>query len=76
MGGRICVVAAGEVAVVGADNGVLFALLHVRSIPLTNARSAGVCQHKATDVLEILDEAVAFNGGTNLLASGSDCELF
>ena len=44
MSGGVGVVSASEVPVVAGDDRVLLPLLHVLSVPLTNARSTGVSE--------------------------------
>ena len=44
MSGGVGVVTASEVPVVAGDDRVLLPLLHVLSVPLTNARSTGVSE--------------------------------
>ena len=40
-----------------------------RAVPLADARAAGVGQHGGADGLEVGDQAVALDGGADLLAS-------
>ena len=47
---RIGIVTAGEVAIVRRNDGVLFALLHVLTIPLTDAGTARIGQDDTTDL--------------------------
>ena len=42
------------------------------SFYLANARAAGVGKHEAASVAKGLCDAIALNGGTNLLGSGRD----
>ena len=48
----IGIVSSREVPVVAGDDGVLLSLLDVLSVPLTNARPTGICQHQASYVLQ------------------------
>ena len=52
--GGVGVVTGSEVAVVRGDDRVLFALLHVLTIPLTDARSAGVGQNGSSELAQCL----------------------
>lgn len=72
--GGVTIVTAGEVTVVGRDDGVGFALLHVLAIPLTNAGAASVGKNDTTELLEGLELAITGNGGANLLGTGGDGE--
>ena len=72
--GGEAVVALGEVAVVRGDDGVDVALLDVVALPLADARSAGVGQHRGADPLEVGQQAVALDGGPDLLGAGGDHE--
>jgi hypothetical protein len=49
---QIGVVTSSKVAVVRRHNGVLFAFLHISTIPLTNTRAISICQNDAIDVAE------------------------
>lgn len=56
MGGRVGVVTAGEVPVVGGDDGVLLSFLDVLTVPLTDAWATGVgqnCAAKSTQSLSL-----------------------
>ena len=66
MGHWVGVVASGEVAVEGGDNGVLFALLGILAVPLADAGTARVRHDDAANGLEDVDVAVTGNGGTDL----------
>jgi hypothetical protein len=72
--GFLRVVSSGEVTVVGGDDGVGGALLDIATVPLSNARTAGVGKNHATEFLEGLELTIALNGGANLLGTGSDGE--
>jgi len=73
--GRIGVVATSKVTVVGGDNRVDIALLDVLPIPLTDTRTASVCEDQAANALESLDLSVTSDSGTDLLGTGGDGEL-
>jgi len=49
-------------------------LFDVLSVPLANAGPARVCQHHAAEVVEHFGDAVALNGGPDLLGAGRDGE--
>jgi len=68
MGSRVAVIPLGEVPVVGGDDGVLDTLLHVLTLPLSDARTAGIAQHDATEFGEYIHLAISGGGGTNLIA--------
>eukprot|EP00053_Salpingoeca_punica_P020385 m.211399 g.211399 ORF g.211399 m.211399 type:complete len:843 (+) comp18318_c0_seq1:197-2725(+) len=72
---RVAVVAAGEVAVVRGDDAVLDTLLHVLAIPLADAGAAGVGEHNTAKLVKGRGQAVALNGGADLLGAGRDGEL-
>lgn len=74
VGSRVGVVTASEVTVVGGDDGVGLALLHVLTVPLSNARTAGVGEDNTTELLESLKLAITLNGGTDLLGTGGNGE--
>lgn len=74
MGGRVGVVSAGEVTVVGCDDRVGFALGDILAVPLTDARAASVGENNTSSLLEDLHNAIALNGGADLLGAGSDGE--
>ncbi len=74
VGGRVGVVTTGEVTVVGRDDRVGFALLDVLAIPLTDARTAGVGKDDTTEFLKSLKLAIALDGSTDLLGTGSNSE--
>ena len=63
-----------EVSVVAGDDGVLLSLLHVLSVPLTDAGAAGVGQHDSTELPHGVGQAVPLDGGADLLAAGGDVE--
>ena len=75
VGGRIGVVTAGEITIIGSDDGVGFALLHVTTIPLADARTARIGKDDAADALEGTNHAITLDGGANLLRTGGDREL-
>jgi hypothetical protein len=50
VGGIVAVVTASEVAVVGGDDRILLALLHVLARPLSDARAARVGERRASDL--------------------------
>lgn len=54
MGGRVGIVAANEVTVVGGDDGVLVSLLHVLAVPLPDAGAAGIGQHRPAKLTQSL----------------------
>lgn len=70
----IGVIASGEVPVVRRNDGVLFALLHVATIPLADAWAAGIGQHCAAKFPERFGDSVALDGGADLLRSGRHIE--
>ena len=74
VGGRVGVVTASEVTVVGGDDGVGITLLHVLTVPLTNARATGVSQDDTAVLLEGSELTVTLNGSANLLGTGGDGE--
>ncbi len=49
-------------------------LLDLCALPLADAGAAGVGQHGAADLVEDVDEAVALNGGADLLTARGDRE--
>jgi hypothetical protein len=67
--GGVAVVAPAEVAVVGVDDRVLLAGLHVVALPLADAGAAGVRQHDRTDRLEVLPLAIALDRAVDLLGA-------
>lgn len=72
--GRVAVVTTGEVTVVRRDDGVSLTLLDIATIPLANARTAGVSEDDTAELLEGLELAITLNGGANLLGTGGDGE--
>lgn len=74
VGGRVGVVTASEVTVVGRDDRVGFALLDVSTVPLANARTASVGENDTTEFLQSLQLAITLDGGTDLLRTGGDSE--
>jgi len=74
MGGRVGIVTASEVTVVGRDDGVGLALLHVPTVPLSDARTASVGKDHRTELLKGLQLAITLNGSTDLLRTRSDSE--
>lgn len=74
MGGGVGVVTASEVTVVGRDDGVGLAFLHILTVPLSNARTASVGENDTTKLLESLELAITRDGSTNLLRTGGDGE--
>ena len=72
MRGGIAVVALREVPVVTSDDGIRDAILHVLTIPLPDARTAGVGQHPGTEGLEVGQQPVAFDGGPDLFGTGGN----
>ena len=66
------VVALGEVAVERVDDRVRLAGDAGRTIPLTDARPAGVGQHGGADRLEVGEETVALDRGPDLLRARGD----
>ena len=49
-------------------------LLDLGTLPLADAGSAGVGQHCASHLVEDVNEAVALDGGADLLTAGGDGE--
>ena len=49
-------------------------LLDLSALPLADAGAAGVGQHGAADLGEDFQEAIALDGGADLLRAGGDCE--
>ena len=74
VGSGVGVVAASEVTVVGGDDGVGLALLHILAVPLSDARAAGVGQDDTAELLESLQLAITLNGSTDLLRARGDSE--
>lgn len=74
VGGRVGVVTASEVTVVGRDDRVGLTLLHVLTVPLPNARTAGVGENDTTELLQGLELTVTLDGSANLLGTGGDGE--
>ena len=74
VGGRVGVITASEVTVVGGDDGVRLALLDVLTVPLSNARTAGVGKDDTTELFEGLQLAITLNGSTDLLRARGDSE--
>lgn len=72
--GGVAVVSASEVTVVRGDDRVGLTLLDVASVPLTNARTAGVGKDDTAELLEGLELAITLDGSANLLRTGSDSE--
>lgn len=70
----LTIVTSSEVTVVRRDDGVCLALLNITSVPLANARAAGVRKNHATEVLEGLELTVTLDGSANLLGTGGDGE--
>ncbi len=68
-GGAPPIVAAGEVAVVGGDDGVGRVRSNSLSAPLTDAGSAGVGEHRGTDLLEGFQLTVALDRRADLLGA-------
>ena len=71
---RVAVGALGEVAVKAVDDGVEFLLVGTGTVPTANARAAGVRHNRCTELLEQVDEAVAFGGVAHLFAPRVDEE--
>ena len=69
------VVALREVAVEGVDDGVRLVGDLLGPLPLADARSAGVGEHSCADRFEVGQEAVALDGGSDLLGARCDEEL-
>ena len=59
------VVAAGEVAVEGFDDGVRFRGVADRALPLTDAGAAGVGEHRGVQLFKVLENTVALEGFIN-----------
>lgn len=74
VGGGVGIVTTGEVTVVGGDDRVGLTLLDVLTIPLSNARTAGVGKDNTTVLLKGLELTIALNGSTDLLGTGGDGE--
>ena len=72
--GGVGVVTGREVAVVRRDDRVLLALLHVLTVPLTDAGTASVGQNGSAELAQRRSDAVAFDGGADLFRSGRDVE--
>lgn len=68
MGSGVGIVTAGEVTVVGSNDGVGLALLDVLAVPLANAGATGVRQDHTTKLLESLQLTISGYSRTNLLA--------
>lgn len=69
------VVTSSEVAVVGGDNGVGGVLGHVSAIPLADAGTTSVSEDDTTGLSEGVQDAIALDGGADLLRAGGDVEL-
>ncbi len=69
MSGRIGIVSSSEVSVVRSEDGVLLALLYIRSLPLSNARSTGISQYFPSYFVECSEDTIAINSGTNLFGT-------
>ena len=65
----VAVVALREVAVVAVDDRVQLRRVEVGAVPLADARAAGVGEHRAADGLEVGEQAVALDGGADLLGA-------
>ena len=63
-----------EVSVVASNNGVLLSLLHILSVPLSNAGPAGVGEHDTSKLPHGVGQAVPLDGGPDLLAARGDVE--
>ena len=76
--GGIAVVALGEVAVVAGDDqvGGAFDAVSVISLPLADARSAGIGKHDAADCFEWLEHAVALDGAHGGFGARGDHERY
>jgi hypothetical protein len=74
VGGRVGIVTASEVTVVGRENRVGFALLHILAVPLSNARTAGIGEDDTTVLLEGLQLTITLNSSTNLLGTRGNGE--
>merc|ERR1719239_366672 len=72
--GGVSVITTCEVSVVAGNNGVLLPLLHILSVPLTNAGPAGVSEHDTPELPHGVGRAVPLDGGPDLLAARSDVE--
>jgi hypothetical protein len=69
------VVALREVAVVAELTMVFGVSLSMSGGPLADARAAGVGEHGGADGLEVGEQAVALDGGADLLGAGGDEQL-
>ena len=74
VGVRVAVGALREVAVEAVDDGVEFLLVGTGAVPTANARTASVCHNRCTELLEQVDEAVAFGGVAHLFGTRVDEE--
>ena len=75
MGSGVGVVAAGEVPVVGGDDGVGLALLDVLPVPLTNAGSASIGKNNASEFFHCSRKAIPLNGSSDLFRSRGDVKV-
>ena len=74
VGGGVGVVTAREVTVVGRDDGVGLTLLHVLTVPLTDAGTAGVGEDDTAELLQGLQLTITLDGGADLLGTGGNGE--
>ena len=74
VGGGVGIVTTGEVTVVGRDDRVGLTLLHILTVPLSNARTTGVGKDDTTEFFKSLKLAVTLNGGANLLRTRGNGE--
>ena len=74
VGVRVAVGALRKVAVKAVDDGVEFLLVGTGTVPTANARTAGVRHDGGAELLEQVDEAVAFGGVAHLFAPRVDEE--
>jgi hypothetical protein len=74
VGSGVGIVTTGEVTVVRRDDGVGLTLLDILTIPLSNARTAGVGKDDTAVLLEGLELTVTLDGGANLLGTRGDGE--
>lgn len=74
VGGGVGIVTTSEVTVVGRDDRVGLTLLHILTVPLSNARTTGVGKDDTTELLKSLKLAVTLNGGANLLRTRGNGE--
>merc|ERR1719394_1530979 len=74
VGGGVGVVSSCKVTVVAGDNGVLFPLLDILSVPLSNTGTTGVGQNNSSKFPHCIRQSISLNGSSDLFTPRGDVE--